>query len=256
MIRFASAAAPLALLTLTLAGVGQEKKAQEFSSAIYPLKVGHRWTYSGIDPKEKVMIRADRKEPIKRRVKTDALDRTELLESYVLKSTSGDKSMAEQVFVAQDGVYRFASAGKEMTPPLRILKFPAVAGDSWPIESLSDTVKIRGAFELRKDRMMVLGEMRDVWVSSTRDFVIDEQPFQLAYWFAEGIGMVKQHLKYGKHELRLELDKFEPAGDAAFAPPPPKLAPPPTLPPPPNLNLPTPPKIQLPAVPLPELPKN
>src|SRR4051812_11099400 len=102
------------LFLASLPGSGQEKKAQDFTSELFPLRVGHRWTYLATDGKERVVVTVEKQEPIKRKVKVEDRDRIETLDSYFLRITSGDKSVLEQVFVTEDGVYRYAAAGKEI----------------------------------------------------------------------------------------------------------------------------------------------
>src|SRR5688572_24295133 len=97
----------LAVLTL-LAGVapGQERKGLEIANELFPLKVGHRWVYVGNDGKERVTITVEKQEPVKRRVKNKEGEKTEQIETFFLRLTSGDKSLLEQVFVGEDGIYR------------------------------------------------------------------------------------------------------------------------------------------------------
>lgn len=207
------------LLTLLLgstAGSGQEKK--DFTTDLFPLRVGTRWTYVATDGRERVVIAVEKQEPIKRKVKTeDNRDRFETLDSYFLRVTSGDKSVLEQVFVAEDGVYRNSAAGKDITPPLKILSLPPQKGTNWTVDSETETLKLRGKFFLDESSVTVPQGTHVAWESSAREFFLGDQKFEATYWFAPKVGIVKQHIKLGKYDLKLELEKFEPATAVAPA---------------------------------------
>jgi hypothetical protein len=210
-------AAMVALLFAHGPGRGQEKKGQDFTSDLFPLKVGHRWTYLGSDGKERIVIAVEKQETIKRKIKVDERDKFETLESYYLRITSGDKSLVEQVFVADDGVYRFSAAGKEITPPLKILALPPQKGEVWSVDSETETLKLRGKFVVDQIAVTVPAGSYVAWSSTARDFFLGDQKLEATYWFAPKVGIVKQHVKVGKYDLKLELEKFEPAIDKSPA---------------------------------------
>ena len=90
MTRFAFA--PLLLIVaVTNPALGQEKKTASFTTELLPLKVGARWVYQAMDPKEKVVVTVERMEPVKRRVVVKGgAERQEPIESYILRIASGD----------------------------------------------------------------------------------------------------------------------------------------------------------------------
>ncbi len=232
MKRFALAL-PLLLLATIGPGLGQgDKKILSHSSEFYPLKVGNRWTYQGVDPKEKILVAVERMEPIRRIIPVAGSERTETFESFVLRITSGDKSLHEQVMVTDDGIYRYAAAGKEIKPPMKILKLPVAKGDVWTIDSKSENVPLKGEFVVEQTIVNLPGK-GDVaaWLSRSRDFTVGDQKMEASYWFVANEGIVKQHVKIGKQfDFRITLEAFRPAGASGASAPPdlptfPKLPP-------------------------------
>lgn len=207
---------PLLLLAIVLPAAGQDKKPLAFTSNLYPLAVGNRWIYQGLDPKEKVTATAERMELVKRRVvNKQGNERTELIESFVVRYVGGDKSLQEQILITEDGIYRYAAGGKEITPPLRILKLPPAKGDAWACDSVSESVPLRGAFVVDQVTVDLPGKgPTPAWLSKTRDFTVGDQKLETSYWFAEGLGIVKQHVKVGKFEMAITLEEFRPGPGA------------------------------------------
>lgn len=209
-------------------GDKQDKNLLAFSSDLYPLRVGNRWVYQGNDPREKIVATVDRMEPVKRKVVgKGGAERTELIESYVLKITNGDKSLEEQMLVTEDGVYRYAAGGKEILPPLKILKLPVKSGESWSSQSVSEGVTMRGEFVVTEGPRVNVpgkGESR-TWEVKTRDFTIAGEPMNSTYWFAEGIGVVKQHVQLGKYDRSSVLESYKLNDAAPTSPAPPTLRP-------------------------------
>ncbi|MBX9678150.1 MAG: hypothetical protein K2X38_05245 [Gemmataceae bacterium] len=203
----------LALLPLLLfaAAPAQEKKGQLFQSDYLPLKVGNRWIYKA--GKEKVTVEVERQETIKRKVKTQDDFRYELIEAFRLKITAGDKTLHEHVVVAEDGIYRVSAAGKEIQPPLRLLKLPPMADDSWLIDSVTENIVLKGRFATLGDKVSVPAYPEGVAavLSSCDDFQIGSQRMSARYWFVPKVGIVKQEVKAGTSDVSMELERFEPA---------------------------------------------
>src|SRR4051794_19696095 len=106
---------PFLLFLVPAATLGQPEKKRDvrtYPTDLFPLKIGNRWIYQGTEPKEKVIVTVDRMEPV-RIASTDAKAGSSSMEveSYVLRTTNGDKSLQEQIMVLGDGIYRYAAAG-------------------------------------------------------------------------------------------------------------------------------------------------
>lgn len=205
----------LSLLAVTLAGLAQGQPSESPLAIYYPLKPGNEWTYrSG---KEKVVIRCERAATLEIG-RDDKLGKSAKVNTFVLKIQSGARVTTEQVGFLSDGIYRFAAADKLIKPPLRILKAPLNPNkkEGWPIECKTEDGKVlRGTFVSGTDllRLTVNGkavELPAITVTS-QDVQLDDAPMTLTYWFAPGYGVVKQHVRIGKHETTLELESFRPA---------------------------------------------
>lgn len=216
MKRFAFLLLIVPLLAAPLVGQAPDKKPLAFSSPLLPLKVGNRWTYQGVDPKEKVVMTVDRMEPIRRRTPNGTL---ESLESYIVRITSGDKALQEQYYVAEDGIYRYAAAGKEIVPPLKIMSVKPALNESWACDSVSENTPIKGQFVVSSQNVVLPGlGPQQAWVSKTKDFTVGDQAMDATYWFVPNLGIVQQHVKAGKFELKITLENFKGAA-AGVAPP-------------------------------------
>jgi hypothetical protein len=189
----------------------QDKPEPPVANAYYPLQVGREWTYrSG---KETVTVRVDKQVPLD--LKKD--DKSTKVTGYVLRIGSGPREATEQVAALADGVYRFTTAGKAIRPPLRFLKSPIKAGETWPIESkTADGKTYSGTFVAGSAVIQVtlngrMTELPTVTVKS-KDLRIDDKKIEINYWFAETIGMVKEQVRIGTGEMvTLELTAVTPA---------------------------------------------
>lgn len=213
---------PFLLFLVPAAIRGQPEKKRDvrpYPTDLFPLKIGNRWIYQGAEPKEKVVVTVDRMEPV-RIASTDSKAGSSSMdvESYILRTTNGDKSLQEQIMVLGDGVYRYAAAGKEIKPPLKILKLPVTRGDSWSVDSISGSVDMKGEFFVDQATVNLGKGDETIWLSKTRDFKIGDQPIEVNYWFKPGVGIVKQHVKSGKFDFRITLEEFRGAGAALDSP--------------------------------------
>jgi hypothetical protein len=203
----------LAVLPLLLfaAAPAQDKKGQLFQSDYLPLKVGNRWIYK--NGKERVTVEVERQETIKRKVKSQDDFRYEFIEAFRLKITSGDKTLHEHMLVAEDGIYRVSAAGKEIQPPLKLMKLPPMADESWPIDSISENITLKGRFASQGDKVTVPAYPEGVAavLCSCEDFQIGPQRMSARYWFVPKVGIVKQEVSAGPNNVSMELERFEPA---------------------------------------------
>jgi hypothetical protein len=187
----------LALLVLaTSPGIGQQ------DAGYFPLKVGSKWHYRSGD--EKVIVQVAKAEILEFAKKKGK----EKVPGFTLKITSAGRELTEQVAVIpDDGVYRFSTAGKEIVPPLCILKFPIKKGNSWPIDSLCKDQPIKGNFTCDEADITVPA-FKNKFRAVTTSFKGPKMSFE--YYFAPGFGIVKQRIDVGNFKVVLELEKFEP----------------------------------------------
>jgi hypothetical protein len=207
-------ALPIPLFALASIAPAQQP-AKAFESAYYPLKVGQEATYrTGEDGKgEPVVIRVERTVPLE--FMRDGKE--EKVTGFVLRI--GKAETTEQVAVLSDGVYRFAAAGKTYKPPILFFKISndVVNGGSWKVETKADDGKlIHGTFVGGTEPIdiNVNGKLETKVTAikiRSKDFRIDDQPMVMESWFVKDMGLVKQHVKIGKIESTLQLEKLKQA---------------------------------------------
>ncbi len=201
-----------------------QKTPKRYAEDLYPLQRGARWYYRVIDLKapktpgvaakaQHVVITAESEQPFKIAKKP----KDELVIGYNLQvaglgnaNNAPLKMLNEQVLIADDGVYRASGAGKAIEPPLRILKANARKGDTWECDSQSENAQLKGTFAADVEEVQVPAGSFQTVVVHSRDFQVGGQKMQVDYWFAPKVGMVKQHVQVGNHDLILELEKYEP----------------------------------------------
>ncbi|MCI0376961.1 MAG: hypothetical protein L0215_05105 [Gemmataceae bacterium] len=210
-----------AVLTLAvpLVSSGQEKKEPEtaifLESNYYPLKEGAAWHYQVTQAKgekQKVTVQVEKREILQfKKKKEKDKEESKRVVCFMLRVTSGDKTLTEHVGILEDGVYRFTSAGKEITPPLRFMKLGLEKGETWECESVSESAVLKGVFSSDMETVRVPAGQFNAMVVTAKDFQIGQQKMNLTYWFANKVGIVKQRTSVGDLDILLELEKYEPA---------------------------------------------
>lgn len=174
--------------------LGQEKLRE---SPYFPLQVGHQWTYRMGD--QQVTLRV---------VKTEVIDKVLCAQ---LEAKTADRILTECVAVQDDGVYRFSADGSAITPALCFFKPDAKTGATWKCAAAMNTLRIEATFAAGEAKVTVPAGTFQTRTATSTDFRLGKEKLALTYWFAKGVGMVKQRLHVGDREVVLELEKFEPA---------------------------------------------
>jgi hypothetical protein len=217
-----SASIVVLLVLYPVPGQTQEKKAggKGYTSEYYPLHVGNEWiykaTFGDAPPKDtpaakvpKVVVTVDQQESYEYKFIRDKKEGKETIARFRLKLVSESKSLFEHVAVLEDGVYRFTSADKDLTPPLRILMFPISRdGETWTVDSMSQNVQLKGTFICHADAVKVPAGQFEALRVSCKDFQIGTEKQMLDVWFARNVGVVKLDTRVGNSRSLLELEKF------------------------------------------------
>jgi hypothetical protein len=182
-------------------------RGQESPSPYFPLKVGSKWHYR-VGDDQKVIVRVAKMEPLKIvRKQKDNKPGEEKVTGATLEIVSvNPKPLREQVVVLADGVYRVSVADKEVSPALCILKLPVKKGDTWQVDSTIGDVKVKGTFQTGE---ATVGEFKCV-TSILQSEETGSEKIVLEYYFAPGVGIVKQHVRSGNIDSTMVLDKYEP----------------------------------------------
>jgi hypothetical protein len=189
---------------LAMAGRGQES-----SSPLYPLKVGSKWHYRAAEGR-KVTVTVARAEQLEI-LRTDPKEKkvtTQKVPGFALEIASGGrKPLLEHVAVLPDGVYRFGFAGKQISPPLCILKLPPQKGQTWQVDSTIGDLKVKGTFRTGEaDIVVPAGKFTCVTVFLQNEEGNTDKTV-LEYYFAPKVGIVKLHAHAGNIESTIELEK-------------------------------------------------
>jgi hypothetical protein len=165
----------------------------------YPLKVGSTWTYKFSNSEERLTIRVARHEKIGN------------LDCAVMEASArGMVTASEYVAVQADGVYRVkGSKGEMVTPPFPFFKLPPKKGDTWTISSKAGTIEIRGkgSTDDEKEVQVPAGKYK-AWVVNN-DLEVGSQRISTTYYFASGVGMIKQTVRIQGMDMGFELEKYE-----------------------------------------------
>lgn len=190
-----------------LAGVllaGSSLLAQQTmpTTPFYPLTPGTTWTYKTKDGNRFTM----------KVQKQDKVGDTPCVRVILLDD---NKEVGyECVSVTSDGVYRNAFGAATPDKPVRILKLPLVAGDSWEIDgkALGDTFKGKFKVEKEEDVTVPAGKYKAFPVTS-EDLDASGLRATTTSYYASGVGLVRQVIKINTQQTVIDLEKFE-AGDA------------------------------------------
>ncbi len=190
------------LLAIILVGVAQVAFAQDLpkKADYYPLAVGAKWIYkvaAGDAAQEHTMTVT--------KIETSGGQTVARIDNTV----AGKRGGADVIAVSDKGVFRRGPPPVAFNPPICLLKYPVQVGDSW-----NDTVKVGSETVKASHRVASLdevetpaGKFKAVKVIGVTE--TGGQKVETTYWFADGVGVVKQTVALSKAEIKFELQKFE-----------------------------------------------
>lgn len=189
-------------LSLVVFANAQEKKPAAKSpgtSPYFPLEVGATWVYQTTEGK----------------VTTEIVKHEEIGKAMCARleaTTADNKKTSEYLRATPDGVYRYQASGQNINPPLRFLKLPFKDGETWTVDSKVLGKTLKGTFKVTKlEEMAVLGNTYpDVIVCTSEDFTVDGQQLTHTYYFAKGVGIIKQVVNFAGQPITLQLEKYTP----------------------------------------------
>lgn len=190
----------LALTALVFAAdvASAQGKSSVGQSDYYPLAIGSRWEY--VTKIGAIVTEVTKHEEI-----------GGVMCARVEAKLGNGKTSSEYIHIDKDGVYRYQASDQGISPALRFLSLPFKEGDSWKVESKTLGLTVKGTFSVTKGSITLGGvEYKDVLICNSDDFMISDKNVKHTYWFAKGVGIVKQTVTYGKHEMVLELKKYTP----------------------------------------------
>ena len=172
----------------------------------FPLQVGNTWTYRIGDKSFILKVTAHEKVG-------DVLCARVAMSPLGPNSVPGAVQTFEHLAVTDDGIYRYSINGTRLDKPVRILRLPPKNGDSWAIDAkgpgevLKGTVKVGEEAEVK----VLAGTYKNVFTSTCDDLDANGLHCAFTYYFAQGVGIIKQRVQIEKDATVFELQKFEPA---------------------------------------------
>ncbi len=158
-------------------------RAKTKSTPYYPLEVGNVWVYQG--PGHNRRVKVSRKEVV------DGIP-CSLVETYI------DEKLvfSEHYFSNEKGVFVMKSGDVKFSDPWPILKLPPAPNRAWPITfRKGNQVTKQTSLILRETKVKVpLGSFAAIPVEVEVE-AENGRGHVVKYWFAKGIGIVKQ-VKY------------------------------------------------------------
>lgn len=174
-----------------------EAKAADY----FPLKVGTKWTYR-IDNGSGQKVR------LSRQVTGTEADGSARLE--IITDQQKDRG-TERVLTNGQGVFRVEMSGYAVTPPLCLLKYPAKPGQTWDSDmktGVGPLAKVHGSQGAPEEVEVPAGKYRAI--PCTIVVTAGSEKSTNVFWFAEGVGIVKQRSELGDVSVVVELTKYEP----------------------------------------------
>ncbi|HEY4310647.1 MAG TPA: hypothetical protein VGN12_14450 [Pirellulales bacterium] len=172
--------------------------AEPAGAEYYPLKAGSEWRYH-------LVADGVTKTFESRITKIEEIDGLPLARFDA--EINGEVVATEHLRITDEGVLRYRYNGSEVTPPVCILKFPIKDGETWQSENRvgNQDFVVRSTVS-REEVDVPYGKYEAVKVTATTEQ--GGQLFSTTYWFAPGIGNVKQVLDLGGKKFELDLFEF------------------------------------------------
>ncbi len=171
----------------------------------YPLQVGNTWYYKIADNKYSLKVAKYEK------VGDVECARVEMIVEDQVK-------VVEDITVTKDGVARVAYDGKRAEPPLVFLKLPFQKDQTWEVNTVvgktdkSPGEKVTGTLKAGEaPKVQVPAGTYDTITVTSQNLQANGMPLNFTYYFAKGMGMVKQEIDVSGQKVVIELEKFEPA---------------------------------------------
>ena len=169
----------------------------------YPMQAGAQWHFN-------VQVGDNSFKAVSKIAKIESIDEVPLarLEAYI----DGELKATEHLNQTDKGVFRHRNNGKEITPPICLLKYPIKAGAKWEGDITVGTETGKYYCEVQDDDVSVpAGKFKTTRVSIRLESDVkgEKKVVNTKYWFVPNIGFVRQTVDAGDLHIVMELEKFE-----------------------------------------------
>lgn len=164
----------------------------------FPTKQGSKWVYTTSAGSELTVRVSGGKE----------IDKVPCV---LLETVRNGKTEAnEHIAATKDGIFRYAVNGVELSTPITLLKIPFKAGEKYADQErkLGD-VTINGSFISLEEKEITVPAGKYKTLVTTGTFKIKDKEAKITFYFAEGVGIVKQELVAGKDTTTLSLKEVK-----------------------------------------------
>jgi hypothetical protein len=193
----------LVLLTVASSASPQDPGGKKAPPDYYPLREGTKWHY-------RVEVGGKMVQVTNQIAKVETIDGQPLarLETVV----GGQVTASEHLRTTAQGIFRHRYNGIDVTPPLCLLKYPVKDGESWASDVKIGGMQLKVRCRVGREEEVEVPAGKYKAVTSDVETEVGGVKITTKYWFASGVGVVKQTADLGGKAVSLQLEKFEPAG--------------------------------------------
>lgn len=112
----------------------------------------------------------------------------------------------EHIAVRKDGLYRVTIGGEKVVPPVCFLKISGGSSEKWKIQSKVGEEPVVGDFVAGKTLVNVPAGRYTAVTSKGTNFKVPNGELEFTYYYAPGVGKVKQLVKLGENSTELLLE--------------------------------------------------
>ena len=123
--------------------------------------------------------------------------------------------LTEQLNQTPEGLFRTQLQDAKLSPPLLLLKNPVKSGEQWRTKTQIGAQELTIECQVESERVSVPAGEYDA-VKLTVSTQANESDIRSTYWFAAGVGIVRQEAKIGDEPtMSIELTSYQPGPSAA-----------------------------------------
>lgn len=189
------------LWTKALGPVSNMLSAPLTDTSYFPLREGFKWHYQ--------VESSDGKKDHPLMMQIAKIEQIDGLMLARLETTrSGSVVNSEHLKSTAKGLFRHRYNGTEVSPPMPLLRFPVKVGDSWEGDHRHGSEPLKVRCQISAEEVEVpAGKFKSIVLRL--EATLQDGSLVTTYWFAEGVGMVKQAVSFGPNSMVVLLERFE-----------------------------------------------